>query len=122
MAHASRFRPSSARRSLLPLSLLFSLLVSVPGFATTVDGEQALIREHGCLACHGMVRKQVGPGFAQIAERYRNDAAAPSRLAGKIQGGSVGTWGRVIMPRQSHVTDEEARALAGWVLSQPPPP
>lgn len=27
---------------------------------------------YGCMSCHGMVRKQVGPGFAQIAERYRN--------------------------------------------------
>ncbi|KLN54059.1 c-type cytochrome [Variovorax paradoxus] len=114
-------RPSSNNRKLLQLSLLVLFLISCPAFAAAVDGAQALARDHGCLACHGMLRKQVGPGFAQIADRYRNDAAAPSRLAGKIQGGSVGTWGRVIMPRQSHVTDEEAKALAGWVLSQPPP-
>lgn len=79
-------------------------------------------REHGCMACHGMVRKQVGPGFAQIAERYRNDPEAPVRLAGKIRNGSVGTWGRVIMPRQARITEPEARALALWVLSQPAPP
>ena len=103
------------------LSLLVSLLMSAPAFAATVDGAQALARERGCLACHGMLRKQVGPGFAQIAGRYRSDASAPSRLAGKIQGGSVGSWGRVIMPRQPRVTDEEAKALAAWVLSQPPP-
>lgn len=114
-------RPSRNTRTLPLLPLLVSLLMSAPACAGTVDGAQALARERGCLACHGMLRKQVGPGFAQIAERYRNDAAAPSRLAGKIQGGSVGTWGRVIMPRQSRVTDEEAKALAGWVLSQPQP-
>ncbi|MDA8446782.1 c-type cytochrome [Acidovorax valerianellae] len=79
-------------------------------------------KEHGCMACHGMVRKQVGPGFAQIAERYRNDPEAPERLAGKIRNGSVGTWGRVIMPRQSRITEPQARALAQWVLSQPSPP
>nr|WP_284409398.1 c-type cytochrome [Acidovorax sp. SUPP3334] len=84
--------------------------------------EGHLGKEHGCMACHGMVRKQVGPGFAQIAERYRNDAEAPERLAGKIRNGSVGTWGRVIMPRQSRITETESRALAQWVLSQPPPP
>ena len=114
-------RPSRNRRKLLSLALLVSLLMSAPAFAGTVDGAQALARERGCLACHGMLRKQVGPGFAQIAERYRGDAAAPSRLAGKIRGGSVGTWGRVIMPRQPQLSDEEAKALAGWVLSQPPP-
>ena len=114
-------RPSRNGRKLLSLALRVWLLVSAPAFAATVDGAQALARDHGCLACHGMLRKQVGPGFAQIAERYRSDAAAPSRLAGKIQGGSVGTWGRVIMPRQPQLSDEEAKALAGWVLSQPPP-
>ncbi len=91
--------------------------------SAAVTGEAAedrhLGQEHGCMACHGMVRKQVGPGFAQIAERYRNDPEAPARLAGKIRNGSVGTWGRVIMPRQARITEPEARALALWVLSQP---
>jgi cytochrome c len=82
----------------------------------------ALASDYGCLACHGMVRKQVGPGFAQIADRYRRDTSAPSQLASKIQRGSVGTWGRVIMPRQPRVTEADAKALAAWVLSQPSPP
>jgi len=113
--------PLTPTRKLLPLSLAAALLVSAPGFAATVDGAQALARERGCLACHGMTHKQVGPGFAQIAARYGNDPAAPARLAASIQGGSVGTWGRVIMPRQPHVADAEAKALAQWILSQPPP-
>lgn len=75
-------------------------------------------RERGCMACHGMVRKAVGPGFAQIADRYRGDDAAAARLEGKIRHGAVGTWGRVIMPRQPKVTEGEARLLAAWVLAQ----
>lgn len=81
---------------------------------------QDLARKNGCMSCHGMARKQVGPRFAQIAARYRGDAKAPLRLAGKIQEGSVGTWGRVIMPRQSLLTPADAQVLASWVLSQPP--
>lgn len=79
-----------------------------------------LARKNGCMACHGLVHKQVGPGFAQIADRYRNDAEASTRLAGKIRDGSVGTWGRVIMPRQSQVSGADSQALATWVLSQSP--
>ena len=82
---------------------------------------QALVGRYGCMACHGMVHKQVGPGFAQVAERYRTDAAAPARLAGKIRNGGVGEWGRVIMPRQPAMTEAESQALAGWVLAQPAP-
>ena len=82
---------------------------------------QDLARKSGCMACHGMVQQQVGPGFGQIAARYRDDAQAPTRLVGRIRNGSVGTWGRIIMPRQTQVTDADAQALARWVLSQPAP-
>ena len=81
----------------------------------------ALARDYGCMACHGLVSKQVGPGFAQVAERYRGDASKPAALAAKIRAGSVGTWGRVIMPRQPKVTEADAALLAAWVLSQPAP-
>nr|WP_307688429.1 c-type cytochrome [Variovorax ginsengisoli] len=90
--------------------------------AQTVMTPQDLARKNGCMACHGIVHKQVGPGFAQVAERYRNDADAPGRLAAKIRNGSVGTWGRLIMPQQTQVGDADAQVLARWVLSQPSPP
>ncbi|RZL59343.1 MAG: cytochrome C, partial [Variovorax sp.] len=46
------------------------------------------------------------------------DASASVRLAIKIRAGSVGAWGRVIMPQQTQVTEAEARLLAEWVLAQ----
>ncbi len=72
------------------------------------------------MRCHGMVTKFVGPGFAQVAERYQGDATAAARLREKIMQGSVGTWGNVIMPRQPQVSAAEASALADWVLAQTP--
>jgi len=83
---------------------------------------QDLTRKNGCMACHGMVHKQIGPGFAQVAERYRNDAEASARLATKIRHGGVGAWGRIVMPPQSLVTEADSQVLANWVLSQPSPP
>jgi cytochrome c len=96
-------------------------LLLLAGQASAQDQAQALARKNGCMACHGMVHKQVGPGFAQVAARYRDDPAAPGRLAGRIRDGSVGTWGRVIMPRQSQLSEAQARLLAQWVLVQPSP-
>ncbi|MES2533888.1 MAG: c-type cytochrome [Pseudomonadota bacterium] len=88
--------------------------------AAESSGVLQLSSTYGCMSCHGMVRKQVGPGFAQIAERYRDDPEALPRTAARIRGGSVGEWGRVIMPRQPRMTEAESRLLAAWVLSQPP--
>ncbi len=87
-----------------------------------VASVQSLVGRYNCLTCHGMVQKQVGPGLAQIADRYRGDASAPARLADKIRNGGVGEWGRVIMPRQPHMTEGESQVLANWVLALPSPP
>ena len=90
--------------------------------AQPVASAEQLARKNSCMTCHGLVHKQVGPGFAEVARRYRNDAALAPQLAVKIRNGSVGTWGRVIMPRQPQLSEADALALARWVLSQPPPP
>lgn len=109
----------------MPRRVLVSFLVVFLGNGVTAAGAQEaadiarLSREYACMSCHGMLRKQVGPGFAQIADRYRHDDAAPVRLAARIRGGSVGEWGRVIMPRQPRMTEAESLVLARWVLSQP---
>ncbi len=78
----------------------------------------ALAKDKGCFRCHDGVRHFVGPAFTQVADRYRDDATAAERLAGRIRQGSVGEWGRVIMPRQPQVTAADAAVLADWVLSQ----
>ena len=103
------------------MAVIGSLVLAGPAAAAPADQALALARANGCMACHGMVHKQVGPGFAQVAARYRDDPAALSRLAGRIRSGSVGNWGRVIMPRQSGVDEAQALLLADWVLSQPAP-
>lgn len=106
-------------RSIVVAATGVALVVGLTSAQAAPETVQALVGRYSCLTCHGMAHKQVGPGFAQIAERYRNDAAAPARLAGKIRNGSVGEWGRVIMPRQPHMAEAESQALAGWVLAQP---
>lgn len=104
----------------IAIALLLTLASAAHALDAPVQPSAAdLARRNGCMACHGLVHKQVGPGFAQIADRYRNDGSAPVRLAAKIRSGSVGTWGRVIMPQQAQVSQSEAQALAQWVLSQP---
>lgn len=110
-------------RSLSPVGIALALVLTAQSAHSLEAAAQPLpadlARRNGCMACHGMVHKQVGPGFAQVADRYRNDGNAPARLAAKIRSGSVGTWGRVIMPRQAQVSESEAQTLAQWVLSQP---
>ncbi|MCZ2495275.1 c-type cytochrome [Xylophilus sp. Kf1] len=80
---------------------------------------QKLVDRYGCMSCHGLVHKQVGPGFAQIADRYRREPGADATLAGRLRSGTVGRWGRLVMPRQAHMTEAESLALSRWVLARP---
>jgi cytochrome c len=99
---------------------LVCLLLTGPVAAQTAPA--TLAQQNGCLVCHGMLHKQVGPGFAQIAARYQNDPAAAPQLAAKILNGGMGNWGRVSMSRFPHLSEAERLALARWVLAQPPVP
>ena len=81
---------------------------------------RSLVEGSDCLRCHGMDRHYVGPSFRQIAARYRERADAPDYLARKIRDGSVGEWGRTLMPRHLQVTEAQAREMAQWLLSLPP--
>ena len=87
--------------------------------ATSLAG-QALVEASDCLRCHGMDRRYVGPSFRQIAARYQDRPDAAAYLARKIREGSVGEWGRTVMPRHPQVTEVQAQAMALWVLGLPP--
>jgi cytochrome c551/c552 len=62
----------------------------------------------------------VGPGYAEIAARYQGQDDAVAHLARKIREGSVGTWGRVIMPRHPHIAVADADLMARWVMGHAP--
>ena len=81
---------------------------------------QALVQASDCLRCHGMDRRYVGPSFRQIADRYREQPDAANYLARKIREGSVGVWGRTVMPRHPQVTEAQSSDIARWLLSLPP--
>jgi cytochrome c len=89
--------------------------------------QERLASSQGCLSCHDVQHRQVGPAFVEVARRYQGDdrEATANRLAGKIRGGGVGTWGRLVMPPQTQVSEDEARQLATWIAGladgSPPP-
>ena len=73
-----------------------------------------------CLACHGIDRKVVGPGFSEIAAKYKGDAKAEAYLAGKIRSGGQGVWGAIPMPPAAALNAGEAALLAKWIMKGTP--
>jgi cytochrome c len=94
-----------------------SLLLPGVVQAGTAADVQPLADKNGCFACHGMQTKLVGPGFAEVAARYKGDSEAAERLGKKIREGGKGVWGPVPMPAHGNLGEADARKLAEWVLS-----
>ena len=88
----------------------------VAAAAPAKDSMQDLAKAKGCLACHGIERKVVGPSFQEIAARYRGDASATARLEQKVRAGGSGAWGAVPMPAHPDLAPSDAAALVRWVL------
>ena len=78
--------------------------------------EEALAKAKNCFSCHSIDKKLVGPGYKDVAAKYKDDKAAPAKLAAKIKAGGKGSWGEIPMP-PNNVSEDEAKRLAAWVLS-----
>lgn len=97
-------------------ALSLSLLAAIGIFSTGVaQADQALAQAKGCLACHSVDKKIVGPAYKDVAKKYT--AKDEAKLVDKVMKGGGGVWGPVPMP-PNNVTKEEATKLVKWVLSQ----
>ncbi|MEX2367817.1 MAG: c-type cytochrome [Pseudohongiellaceae bacterium] len=80
------------------------------------DAEQ-MLQQKACVACHATDVQLVGPAYKAVAEKYSGEDGAVDTLVDSIMNGSEGKWGQIPMPPNA-VTEEEATALAEWVLEQ----
>ena len=82
-----------------------------------VQANQDLAKSSGCLACHTVDKKLVGPAYKDIAAKYKDDSGAAASLAEKVRKGTKGTWGPIPMPPNANVSDESIKTLVKWILS-----
>lgn len=90
--------------------------IVMAGNASAAD-ETALAKSKNCLSCHTIDKKLVGPAYKDVAAKYKGDKTAPAKLAAKVKAGGKGVWGEIPMP-PNNITDEEAKKLVAWILSQ----
>lgn len=103
-------------RSLL---ITASLLAGASTSVHAVDAAAAieLAKANGCLSCHSAQEKVVGPAYAAIAAKYKDDKDAVANLVQSIQYGSKGKWGRIPMPAHPSMNAADIKTLAQWVMS-----
>ncbi|MDG1074589.1 MAG: c-type cytochrome [Methylophilaceae bacterium] len=98
--------------------LLTAVTVSALVMAGQAEANQALASKSGCLACHGVDKKILGPAFKDVAAKYKGDASAPAKLIAKVKAGGSGVWGPMPMPANSpQVKDADIATIVKWILS-----
>lgn len=100
-----------------------ALLVAVAAASTllmagTASADQALAQKSGCLACHSIDKKVLGPAYKDVAAKYKGDKTAEAKLIANVKAGGSGVWGPMPMPANAQVKDEDIKTLVKWVLAQ----
>jgi cytochrome c len=85
------------------------LVASAPAFAN-----KDLATKNGCMACHAVDKKLVGPAYQEVAKKYK--AADEAMLIDKVKKGGKGVWGQIPMPPNPKVSDADLKTLVTWIL------
>ncbi len=106
-------------KALVVSAAVAASLLAAPVFAST-----DLATKSGCLGCHGVDKKLVGPAFRDIGKKYK--AADEAKLVERVKKGTAATGGQVWkevnngavpMPPHPQVKDEDIKTLVKWILS-----
>jgi cytochrome c len=55
--------------------------------AVSAQSGADVLKAKGCLNCHEMDKKKVGPAFKDVAAKYKGDKQAPKALVAKLKAG-----------------------------------
>lgn len=100
------------KRLLIPLVLA---AFAAPGIASA---DEALAKSNGCLTCHAVDKKKMGPSYKDVAKKYKGNADAQAKLTTFLsKGGKI----KVDGAEQNHKVvkggDADSAKLAKWILS-----
>jgi cytochrome c len=104
------------KKKLVALAALAGLFLGAAAHAQDAAKAKQLAQKYNCLACHAEDKKLVGPAYKEIAKKYKGDASAAGKLAGKVKAGGGGVWGTIPMP-PNNVPDADIKAMVDWILA-----
>jgi len=95
-------------------SLLVAAGLLIAGNAMAVD-MPPLAQKNGCMGCHAIDHKVVGPAWMDVSKKYKGNKKAQAMLVAKIKSGGSGVWGPVAMPPQA-APEADVKKLVKFIL------
>jgi cytochrome c551/c552 len=85
--------------------------------ALPAEGVEGMLAQYGCVACHTVEKKVIGPAFKDVAAKYRTQTDAATYLVMQVKNGSAGVWGMIPMPSHSDVPNTDLDMIIAWILT-----
>ena len=77
--------------------------------AANAQDQSALAKSSGCLNCHAVDTKKMGPSFKSVAEKYKGKADAEATLVAEITGAKGHP--------EVKAKPDDVKAIVKWVLA-----
>jgi len=106
---------------------MFKKLMNLSGLLLVICGGSATAVEipkdaKGCMTCHAIDKKVVGPAWQEVAKKYSGDKKAVDTLATHIAAGGKFGWNMGGMPAKGgnmKLTDDQIKEIAKFIVELP---
>jgi cytochrome c len=96
-------------------SLLIAAAVAASvAFAGAAQASEALAKDKGCLGCHAVDAKKMGPSFKDASAKYKGKADGEATVVGMLKSGKAPSGKSHPVAKAS---DDELKSLYKWITS-----
>ncbi len=97
------------KRVLIAAGMAFAMFQATANAAVDEEWAKSGAKEHGCLNCHAIDKKKMGPAWQDVGAKYNGKTAAD--LAASIKGKPIHAKPTKDMPAK------EVEQMAEWILT-----
>jgi cytochrome c len=91
-------------------SFLLAVVGMLAAGAAGAQSPDELLKSKGCLGCHAMDTKKIGPAYKDIAAKYKGNKSAEGKLVAALKSGQG-------HPVKSNASDADLKTMVRHVLS-----
>lgn len=101
------------RTMVLVMGLAGSLL------APAAYADLGTAQKGGCMGCHTVEKKLLGPAYKDVAAKYKGQLDAVAKLMDRVRKGGPGSWGTVPMAASGpdKISDADLKKVIEWILA-----
>jgi len=99
------------------IALLLGLAGSL--LAPAAHADLTTAQKGGCMGCHTVEKKLVGPAYKDVAAKYKGQKDAVAKLMDRVRKGGPGNWGTVPMAASGpdKISDADLKKVIEWILA-----